>query len=58
LSNHLDSSSFHLHGEYTTSSTDLNISNQNGSDVNKLEVVEVTHMQLKQVVTQPLNKDG
>ncbi len=45
LSNHLDSSSFHLHGQYTTSSTDINISNSGEIDVNKLEIVEVTEPQ-------------
>ena len=45
MSNHLDSSSFHLHGQYTTSSTDINISNPGENDVNKLEIVEVTEPQ-------------
>ncbi len=45
LSNHLDSSSFHLHGEYTLSSTDIITSNQGVNDVNATEILEASEPQ-------------
>ncbi len=45
LSNHLDFSSFHLHGEYTPNSTDIITSNPGGNDVNATEIVEVPETQ-------------
>jgi transposase len=38
LSQHLDSSSFHLHGQYLNNSTNIIINNQDDSDINKLEI--------------------
>lgn len=45
LSNHLDSTSFDLHGEYTPSSTDIIISNQGENDVIAAERVEASSPQ-------------
>jgi transposase len=45
LSEHLDSSSFHLHGQYRTSSTDIVINNQDKNDVNVAKIVGVSEPQ-------------
>lgn len=45
LSEHLDSSSFHVHGEYATTSTDIVINNQDKNDMNGAKIVGVSEPQ-------------
>lgn len=45
LFSHLDSTSFHLHGKYTSNLPDLIISNQEQNDTNQSELVEASEPQ-------------
>lgn len=45
LSDHLDSSSFHLHGEYKSKSPDIIINNQGKNDASKSQTVETSEPQ-------------